>query len=177
MSTWSWWRVLMGVRTVVLETPLTPKESFRRLRAEVDETEAMFGRQAVVGSFEGDKAEIRLRNGGPNAYSTVLRIQFKPSGSGAVLICETGTGPLGLGLLKVWIAGLTLLWAAMLANILYGLIVGPQSELDIQGAIVGPPALIIFSAAIGATGRFVARPQDQFLVQFAANNAEAKRGP
>ncbi len=177
MASPGWLRALMGVRTVVLDSPLSLPECQRRVRAEVDETEAMFGRQAVVGWFEKDRAQLRVRNGGPNAFSTVLRVQFMPHGSGVSLTCQTGTGPLGLGLLAIWCGGLMVVWLGLLAMILYGRFVGSPSDLNAGNVLVGFPELIIVSVGIGAAGRLTARSQDQFLLEFVATRADAKRSP
>ncbi len=177
MARLSWLRALMGVRTVALASPLSPAECIRRLRAQVDETEAMFGPQAVFGWFEKDKAQLRLRYRGNNTFSTVLRVRFVPQGSGANLICQTGTGPLGLGLLLVWCVGLALAWIVLLGLIVYGRFTSDPPDLNARNVLVGFPGVIIVSLLIGAGGRLMARPQDQVLLEFVVTNTDAKRTP
>jgi hypothetical protein len=139
------------------------------MREAVPEEEGLFGKRPVIGSVEKNSAMLSMRASSNNASHPVLRVRWEPAGTGALLHCWLGMGPIGIGYLVFFIglAGATLLFVA------YKALFGRIASVDLWGLFIGIPAIAIVWVGMAMLGRFAAREDDDRLIAFVGQTLDA----
>ncbi len=160
-------RRLLGWREAALTSPLTPGECQRRLREVIDGRGTLFGNRPVIGSVGDGRASLRRRTWYRNSFQTVLAVNLEADGSHTLLKCRSGMSPYVVGFMGVWFAIVVLIGA-----------VAGTAGVAVQGTpwimAAAPLFMFAFGAAMVVFGRYLARGEHDFLMDFLLKTTDAR---
>jgi len=129
------------------------------------------GEKSVVGTVSGASVRLRKRIGYRNSFQASLAGTFEPHESGTVFRGSVGLHPLVKGGIALW-TGYVALWCVG------GVAVAVRCLLTGAPLSIGlgiPPLMLAFAAALVRGGQYLARDEEQFLIDF-VKDALADRG-
>jgi hypothetical protein len=158
--------------TVDLVSSLSRDECVRRLRADVSSYLDIVSGKPVFGSVTSDTIKLRKRIYYRNSFQPTLRGHLDDAGGGTRIHCEFGEMPL----LPVFIAAALIF---VIALIVVGMTARNMNlhEVPLIAIILPLAALPLFlGIGIGSIyiGRWLARDERAFLVDFVRKTTEAK---
>ncbi len=168
-------RGVLATETAVLRSPLPKDEVEKRLKAAIDSRWRPFGSRPVIGVVRHDRVWFRQRPGRVrNSFQTVMFARIETQGSGTLIIGRSGMAPAAMMFLIAFTSV-----AALMAVIFTA--VALTRQLD----GMGPPwwnwlqplaglGFVAFGVALGVFGRWLARREHDFLVDFLAATTEAE---
>jgi hypothetical protein len=161
-----------GDETIELISPLPQEECIARLRQAVGSEWSLSGGAPAIGRV-GD-ASFRIRKRLPaavhNSFQTRLRGTLSPAGTGTHLHCHLGMHPLIGIFMPLWFC-LVLAFAA--GWIVIGVERGATGMQFWAGLII-PVFMLVFGVGLIAFGRFLARNERPFLLDFLRQTVDAQ---
>jgi hypothetical protein len=160
-------------------TPLTPAQCVERLAAVVDSEQlglfSVAGLNPVIGEVTESSLRLRKRIGYRNSFQTYLTAALRPTSGGTVLSCDLATHPLVRMFMYFWFGIVALVGAPAYLALLGPVTCGPAmvEEHALIGLLV-PPTMLAFGLALVGLGRFLARDEADFLVEFLARTLDAR---
>lgn len=159
---------LFGGRTATLRTRLGAEAVAANLTAGMDSSLTMFGHLPVVGEANRTRATLRKRIRYRNSFQTVVEAVFEPQGAGTLIRCKSRLHVLTLTVLAIW---------ALAFLIISGKFVGSALDGGVEGGawwVLMPVVFAGFVFLMIWIGRWLARAEFDYLVDYAAKLAEAE---
>jgi hypothetical protein len=156
---------------IELLSPLSREVCAARLRDAVDSGWRIFGGKPAIGRVDESSFRIRKRLGATfhNSFQTYLTGRLESDGSGTRVQCRFGMHPFVRGFMALWFA---MLLAFTAAGIMMGAH-GSARGFPLVG-IIGPAIMAVFGVGLVFFGRFFARNEQRFLLDFLAQTIEAR---
>jgi len=142
--------------------PCSMEQACRRLAAMLDTS--LFGPRPVIGRIRGTRLTARKRIGYRNSFQTYLSAELIDRGNETLCRCSFSMHPFVVAFLTVWFAIVALAGGAVSIQSLIRHISDP-SRLPVSGLLV-PVGMILGGAALLAFGRWLARDEEAFLMDF-----------
>ena len=164
----------------VLVSALSVEECAARLQSAVDSPWRIFGERPIIGRarlrrFSGPK---RPASWWHNGFQTRISARFERDGAKKRIRCRFAVHPWPRWSAGIWLAGALLIGGPVFLIALVAFLAGtPLDGKDPTSTLVGlivPPAMIGFSLGNIAFGRWLARNDRAFLVEFLCRTLEAK---
>jgi hypothetical protein len=161
--------------TIELISPLAPDACARLLGQAMDPPWRLFGVAEARGRVRGGRFRVRKRLRFGNSLQTVLFGAMRADGARTRIQCRFGVDPVAKFLLVAWFVAVALLGvvlAVLCARLLLAgppahaaRVVGPGSwALPIATAV--PPVMLLLGYALARYGRWLARDERRFLIDF-----------
>lgn len=129
-----------------------------------------FGSKPVLGHIGASTLIARKRIGFSNSFQTRLTANISPTPRGVEIQCRFGMAPIVTAFMLIWFAGVVLIGGAMMIlaiiALLSGHVSGPLGYPGLALFIVAPPLMICFGIGLVRFGRWLARDERQFLIDF-----------
>ena len=157
----------LGYARDELIAPLSPEECVTRLN---DKVGGMFGDSPVVGSVGTRSLRLRKRlHNANNSFQTYLRATLNGEGKATRLSCRFGPHPAVVAFMLFWLVFATAIGIAFVS-------LGGQAEGgDVPMAVRFMPFLMLpFGIALFIGGRYWARHERQFLLDFLHETLDAR---
>ena len=170
--TWAWLRAVFGVRSVVLDSPLSTATCRQRLEdALMSQTGSAAG-NPIVGYVRENEARLKTKSA-DNGTTTHMRVRLRRCDTGANLLCSLSTGPIVTAILWIWIG----YWALLSPLVTLATPPDPDAPLrrGMVDALVGSALPVLFALGVLAIRRFNSRPEDVLLLGFVAQAADVTR--
>ena len=151
-----------------------PGECVDRLFVAITDREGFWsflGEKSVVGTVSGASVRLRKRIWYRNSFQASFIGTFEPHGTGTMFRGSVGLHPLVKGGVALWIAGVALGCVGSVAISVMCLLVGTAPPLGVGV----PPLMLAFAALLVRGGQYLARDEEQFLIDF-VKDALADRG-
>ena len=155
------------LKPIELTTLLSIDECVNRIDAAIDGNFTIFGSKAAIGSTSAAGFKIRKRIWYRNSFQTILRAELVSEGAATRIRCSFGMAWLVLAFMAVWfgMAGIfvvTALWGSLATS------------------TPSPAGFVIFlmpalGAVIVIVGRWFARNEAQYLVDFVCRTLDAQK--
>jgi hypothetical protein len=158
--------------TIVLTSPLPIAVCVDRLRGAMADGVGSFPAAPVRGAVDENWLQLVkvLQKGSQNSFQTYLRATLRGESSTTRLACRIGPHPLVIVFTLIWLA-------FALAIAIVSTLLGLKSQVTggaIQFGLVIPFLMIPMGIAILGFGRFMARNERQFLLDFLRDTIEAR---
>lgn len=170
-----------------LWSALSPAECAARLAAAVDPESSLLDAWAratlekpVIGSVKG--ASVRLRKRTElyrNSFQTYLTAELRPDGTGTAITGTMGLHPFVWAFMALWFAVLTLVGGLAALMFVASFVAAPTVRQGASGwgAVLILPGMLAFGIALVAFGRYLARSEAGFLVDFMVRTLDAEVVP
>jgi hypothetical protein len=165
----------MASESLDLISPLPRDECVRRLQVATDRWWALFGSRPLVGHVGESFLRVRKRIGYGNSFQCRLSATLEDEGSRTRLRCRLGMHPSVTLFMAFWFCGVVLIGAEVLVSTAAALLRGDASAQAWMG-IIGPFGMLAFGVALVAFGRFLARNEREFLLNFLRATIDARPG-
>jgi len=147
-----------------LISPLRPDECSRRMSLQIDPPISLRGSRPVYGRVRENTFWIEKRIGYRNSFKTRLRANLEPApGGGTRITCKAGMTPITLVFMYVWFG-----------MVIVGTIVAFATRSNAAPAL---PMFLLFGGALIALGRYIARDEKAFLVNYLCEVLVARDTP
>jgi hypothetical protein len=183
----------MDSKCFQLLSPLTPTECASRLTAAIDtgglfSFDALFGSKPVIGRVTESSIRLRKRipdyipikdrkpfKGYNNPFQTFLTATMRHEPGGTVISGKLAMDPPVRIFMFVWFAGVILIGGTIFLATISSLISGsgghPQNQWP---GVVIPPLMLGFGYGFIRLGRYLARDEARFLVDFLIKKLDAQ---
>lgn len=151
---------MFGKSKLEIVLPCSIEQACRRLAAKLDTS--LFGPRPVVGRLRGTRLTARKRIGYRNSFQTYLSADLIDLGNETLCRCRFSMHPLVIAFATVWFAIVVLAGGAVSIEALIRL---GADRVPISGLLV-PVEMILGGAALLAFGRWLARDEAAFLIDF-----------
>jgi hypothetical protein len=163
------------ISEIELTSPLPPDECIARLQAAIDHYSfraLVFGSKPVLGRVSLHSIHLRKRIDYQNSFQTVLSGWLEPDGSGTVFHGRTGMGLFIIVFMALLFSFLLLLGVLLFLATLIGANHVDNSLLIGVLLLLG---LLAWGAGLIWFGRYLARGEDRFLIDFLAETLQVDR--
>jgi len=174
----------LGMPSMPLElySPFSPEECFSRLTAQADTSSSAFslgrpcGTKPVVGILTRNSFNLRKRIGYQNSFQTRCEAEMRAEGAGTILTGTMGATRWARYFLLFWFTGLT---ALAIPSAIFGItaLLHGAASRDAYGKwapILQPSFMLLFGFALVRVGRYFARDEERFLLDFLTRTLDAK---
>ncbi len=161
--------------TLDLVSPLPLPECVRRLRAEVDSMWTFFGKRPLVGRVDDHWLRVARRIRYRNSFQTWMSARLSAEGGGTRLRCRFGMHPLVTVFMAAWFGFVLMLGGPASVVVLVKLVAAPAPTAAGEWLLALIPVwmLAIGSAMVGI-GRWLARGERRYLIEFLRQSVEAR---
>ena len=151
--------------TTELMLPCSIEELCRRLTARMDRS--FFGTRPVIGRIRGTRLTARKRIWYRNSFQTRLSAELIDRANQTLVCCSFSMHPLVMAFMAMWFVFLALVGGAIFIQSLIMLTSAPSRATGsiLIGAVV-PVAMLLFGAGGLVLGRWLARDEQAFLLNF-----------
>lgn len=157
-----------------LTSQLSPEQCVERLRASVDAPFDFFGSKEVVGSIRAGAFAGQKRIGYRNDFQTVVTAKFYPMGRATTVSCKFGMSRWVTAFMTFWLGGVSIIGVFLILN---GLL-DQGAPLDSRLAFIFGPTIMLGGAYLLLRfGRWLARDERQFLIDFLCETLQAQPIP
>ena len=167
---------LLGCATTVVDlaSPLRRDECVRRLRENVDDRWNLSGMRPIIGQIGETSFTLRVRQGYRNSFRTVLRGTMREESRQTRIHCRIGIDPFVRIFMLIWLAVVAVAAGAMTASAISLLLHGQTSAASLLAPILAPVGMLCFGVALTRVGRYLARDQQQDLIEFLTRRLGAR---
>jgi hypothetical protein len=167
---------LLGCATSVVDlaSPLRRDECVRRLSEGVDDRWNPSGMRPIIGRISETSFTLRVRQGYRNSFRTLLRGTMQEESRQTRIHCRIGIDPFVRVFILTWLAIIALVAGAMMASAVSLLLHGQTSAAGSLAAILAPVGMLCFGIALTRFGRYLARDQQQDLIEFLTRRLDAR---
>jgi hypothetical protein len=154
---------IMFARRFELRTLLSLEECLARLGDAIDSPSFFGASRSVVGRAGSASRRIskRLRYGS-NAFQSHLTARLQPAPGETILVGKVGLHPIVITVMSLWFGGLILMSGALIAA-------------DVNSpAWLSPLLMVALGMGVVAFGRYLARGDSQFLLDFLCQTLDAR---
>jgi hypothetical protein len=156
--------------SVELQSPLPPAQCLDRLKQDTDSYWKLFGDKPVIGRVHGSKFSGYKRINYRNSFRTQVRAVIEANGNGCHIILRFGVHPFVLVFMAFWLTcvlgiGAPLGWNAYIH--------GVASKENLMSAAI-PLFMGVFGVCLYVFGRWLARNEQAFLLEFMMTSLAAK---
>jgi hypothetical protein len=162
---------------VELRSPLSPSECVVRLSGAIDSERmayvslaGLFGSKPVAGYVTESSLRLRRRIYYRNSFQTFLTATLRPDGSGTSISGELGIHPAARWFMMIWFGFVGVVGGVMVVASLFGTLRTDGSPW-VGAAVL--PGMLGFGIAIVQLGRWLARKEGTFLIDFLVQTLEA----
>jgi hypothetical protein len=151
---------------VELVSPFPPDDCAARLRETMDSGlgTRLFGSRPVVGHVSGRSVHLRKRIGYGNSFQTVLVGRLEESDGRTVFRGNAGMHRLVAIFMGLWFCGVVLIGGLVFVSAIGELLAGGGRPL----VLIAPPLMLAAGVGLVRFGRWLARDEERFLVDFVA---------
>jgi hypothetical protein len=147
--------------SIELVTPLSRAICVERLRENV--SEPFYGQGAVFGRVKESGFWIERRIGYRNSFKTRLMADLAEGNKGTRIVCRVGMQPIVFWFVSAWLV-------IVAGGLLFAIASAPA-------AAQVPLLMLICGAGILALGRYAARNEGKYLIDFLCSCLHARRNP
>lgn len=178
---------VVEMKTVDLTAPYPRDECLRRLQATVEQEKLRWSifvgglrvagnapiasKSGVVGKIGDTKIRLHKSISGQNSFQTYLFAQLTDDGGRTRLHCRLGLLPSVVAFIVFWFGFVLFIG---LRNSVTANAFGEKSV--VEGWWVAPGILASFGAALVLVGRYLARDEEKFLIDFLRQTIDAREG-
>jgi len=160
-----------GQERCELISPISRQECVARLHDAVGSRWSLFDTKPAIGRVGESSFSIRkrLRASFHNSLQTYLTGRLKADGAATRLLCRFGMHPFVIGFMAIWFGMLVCFTIAAIVALARGAIAQSNGMI-----VVGHVMMWIFGIGLVAFGRFLARNERQFLLDFLQQTIDAR---
>lgn len=121
---------------------------------------------------------LRKRINYRNSFQAQLAARLRLAGTGTMIIGRVGMHPAVSVFMAVWLGFISLIGIPATLTLIQSLVDGTAPPLNGSGnkwaSLLIPPGLLVFGACFFAFGHFLARGENDYLVDFVARTLDAE---
>ena len=165
-------RAIFGT-ALELQSPLTPPQCHDELRLNTDPYWKFFGNRPVIGWLRNNKFTGYRRIYYGNSFRTRVLALFEDNGNGSRIVLRFGVNPFAQAFMAFWFTGVLGIGGTIFIFGLQAAISGSEPVGNWISLVV-PPLMVAFGIGFYKFGRWLARNEQAFLLDFIMTTLKAR---